>query len=143
MIGDDLPPGDIINSLILLSAVAAILIDAFSTRRNSRATDFSSYLQIQASFSEAWRRFLDAPEDRKSFEFFELLNIVEMACHLYNRRVISGATRSMLRIYLAELIRSINNDDFGRAKLAEAFGDVGSLTETRVFARKHDIALLE
>lgn len=142
---------DAIDVGLLLVAVLALWWNARSAGRQAKAADFSSYLQLTARFSTAWRRYLDAsvcaektPNDidkahRRRFEFTEVLNLLEGACHLYTTGNLQGATRAMICDYLKETIPLVHNNEYGISIIRASYSGPDTFLYIRKFARKHNI----
>ena len=88
----------------LVVNIIALWFTGWSVRRQAKATDLNGYFQFREQFSTAWRRFKDAPEEDRKYEFIEILGLLEAACHLYNKRRLYGATRDMVRDFLCEML---------------------------------------
>ncbi len=96
-------------------AVCALIVNALAfsysvwwIRRQVQAVDINNYFRFREEFSNGWRRFRDEPEESKrDFELVELLNLLESASHLYNKSIIHGVTRNMVRDYLCEVIPAV------------------------------------
>jgi hypothetical protein len=125
----------------LFAAVVALLLNAHSTRQNARAADVASYLQITDRFPQAWRRFRDSlEEEKKQFEFVEILNLIESACHLLRLRRFQKATSEMLDVYLREVVASIAKDDMDA--VSKSITSDETYEEIQKFAKKHRIKFL-
>lgn len=123
-------------------AVAALCYSAFSARVQARAADFTSYLDMQSRYAEAWRRYRDAVDSgHKDFEFIEVLNLIEAGCHLYNNNVVYGATRAMLESYLKEIISGIVKNTAARERMKKAVSDHETFRQIVVFSEKKNIDL--
>ncbi|GAA0551874.1 hypothetical protein FHS83_001421 [Rhizomicrobium palustre] len=97
------------------AAVAAIAsgftaaITLFIAWANHRVTlaaeksyDFNSCLTVVFQVGQALRQVRDAPDDKKEFEFRELLNLLEALAVGVNDKLIQAATRKMVEPFLAE-----------------------------------------
>ncbi len=129
--------------LWLVGVLTGVLTPSIALILNARALSFSSYLQLCESFSLSFRRVKDCKDDDWNYEFAELLNLIENACHIYRSRIIWGSTRGMLRDYLTGIVDGINRDDkMRRAARAAITGD-RTFSEMTKFATKHGIRFLE
>jgi hypothetical protein len=122
----------------LSAAVIALLFNAYSTLLSARAADVSSYLQITDRFPQAWRRFRDArEEEKKQFEFVEVLNLMESACHLLRLRRFQKATCQMLNAYLREVVAKIAKDHMDA--VSKSITSDETYAEIQKFAEKYGI----
>lgn len=150
--------GDWIQTAILLVLTVTMIYTARGIRLQAKASDFSSYLQIMERLSKAWRAYGDArgnpsaeprtgsrkeengsteppTRNREEFEFLELMNVLEMACHLYNRRIILPATGEMLRDHLKEVLPKIFGNQECEKMIKSAFSGPDTFFHIRRFAR--------
>lgn len=130
--------GDWINTLMLLVAMITLIFTSRSLRLQARATDGSSYLELMARFSDAWRRFRDADE-HKDYEFRELLNLIEASCHLCRYGVLGRASKEMMEESLKENIKGIVENSYSRPHLKQAVSGPKTFSEMRRFSKKHNI----
>jgi hypothetical protein len=111
---------------------------------NARALSFSSYLHLCEAFSQSFRRVKDCRDDEDwKYEFGELLNLTENACHIYRSRIIWGSTRRVLRDYLVDLISGINQEGKTRRAAFNAITNDRTFAEIDDFAKKNNIKFLE
>ncbi|TIQ35487.1 MAG: hypothetical protein E5X48_14060 [Mesorhizobium sp.] len=133
-------PGDWVNACLLLVGILTLLWTARSLRLQSKAQDFASFLSLSDRFSTAWRRFRQTSDDDwKRYEFAEILNLIESACHFYNKGALHGVTRDVYGLYLKEVIRDIHKNDFAVTTMKEALSGPDTFFHIRRFARMHDI----
>ena len=129
-------------------AVCALIVNALAfsysvwwIRRQAQATDLNNYFRFKEGFTDAWRRFRDAPEEdnEKEFEFVELLNLLETASRFYNNRTIHGATRKMVQDYLCEVIPAVFKDEDAKDRFRQNYSGPDTYAEIRQFARSHKV----
>lgn len=132
-------PSDWVNTGLLAVGVATLIWTARSLSLQSRAHDFSGYLLLTERFSTAWRRFKDAREDERAYEFHEVLNLIEGACQLHNRGALHGTTRDMIGAYLKEVIDAIYKDEFAKGIMETSLSGPDTYFGIRRFARKQGI----
>lgn len=136
----DMHSGDWIQAGLLLIAVLALLYTASTLKEQARARDFENYLSLKERFSDAWRRFDAAAQDKKEFEFIELMNLFEATCHLYVKNVVRGTTREMIREYLCDLLPPIFALDESRGMIDRVFSNPDNFLYIRKFARIENLA---
>jgi hypothetical protein len=138
--------GDLINAGMLLIASGSLIYTARGVRQQATASDFSSYLQLMERLSKAWRAYGDAraahsaePATRnpEEFEFLELMNILEMACHLHKKRILLPATREMLCDHLKEVLPAIYKNEDTKKMIDEHLSGPDTFFYIRRFAREH------
>lgn len=142
--------GDRIDAAIFLVLILTLCYTARGVRLQAQASDFSSYLLLTERLSKAWRAYGDArasssslsnqaSREREEFEFLELMNVLEMACHLYNRKIILPETGEMLCDHLKEVLPKIFQNPECKGMICRAFSGRDTFFHIRRFARKHGI----
>ena len=123
----------------LVVNIFAFLSAAWAIHRQTHALDLSSYFQFTEQFSNKWREFKNAEKKDKEFEFVEVLNLLETASHLYNRRIIHGATRNMVRDYLREVIRDVFQNEYAKEVISKNYSGPDTYAHIRQFARSNNL----
>lgn len=125
--------------------ILSLWYTARSYRRQAWSMDYSSYLDLMARFSKAWRRFRDVKKTKKkkkSYEFHEVLNLIEVSCFLWRCGTIKGAPKRMLKGKLKGYIGSFSEKEYALSHLRQAVSsDPEVFSEIRYFAQKHGIDL--
>lgn len=135
----DMHAGDWIQAVLLAIAAAGLFWTASALREQARSRDFENYLILWEKFATAWQRFGAADENKRFFEFTELMNLLEAACCFYNRNVIRGVTKEMVGEYLKEVLPAIFEDAYAKATIPSSFSGPSTFFEIRQFARKHGL----
>ena len=130
-----------INVVVLLVLAVTLCFAALSYCRQARSSDYSSYLDLLTRFSTAWRRFRDISEEseEKSYEFCELLSLMEISCLLWRCGTIKGAFKGMLRSKLKEYISKISANEYALRHLRENKSGPETFKEIQLFAKRHGI----
>lgn len=123
----------------LIVNICALFCTAWWIRRQVHAVDINNYFQIQEKISHAWLKFRDESEEKKDFEFIELLNLLETASALYNNRIIHGSTRKMVKNYLSEVTPCILKNAYAVSCLKKARSGSDTYSEIERFARSNNI----
>ena len=123
---------------LIVSAIA-FFCSVWWIRRQAQAFDINNYFRFKDEFSDAWRRVRDESEEKRDFELAEILNLLESASHLYNKRTIHGATREMVQDYLCEVITDVFKNEKVKSLFKESHSGPKTYAEIRRFARKHKI----
>ena len=71
--------------------LVAVLTPCIALFLNWRAISISSYLQLCENFSKAFRRAKECGDKDLEYEFGELLNLTENACHIFYSWMIWGS----------------------------------------------------
>ena len=129
----------VINIFALVVNIFAFLSARLAMRRQVHALDLSSYFKFTEKFANKWRKFKNADEKDKEFEFVEVLNLLETASHLYNRRIIHGATRNMVRDYLREVIRDVFQNEYAKEVISKNHSGPDTYAHIRQFARSNNL----
>ncbi|MCY3853395.1 MAG: hypothetical protein OXG03_07500 [Gammaproteobacteria bacterium] len=131
--------GNWINVGMLAVLIGTLVVAIRTFQLHTRSIDYSTYYDLVARFSRAWRHFLDAEESRKYYEFCELLNLIEGACHLHRYKIVGNASKEMLENYLEENIRAIVNYENFVQNLHRMKSGPETFCEMKHFAKRHDI----
>jgi len=135
----DMSSGDWIHAALLGVAIIALCWTAMTLSEQIRGRDFENYLSLWDRYARAWRRFRDADEDERYFEFTELINLLEASCKFYNENVIRGTTRDMVRTYLVEVLPAVFTDPEAIEMINKSFSGPDTFFEIRRFARKENV----
>ncbi len=144
--GQSMSIADWINTAILAVLIVTMLYTARGVRLQAKASDFSSYILLVERLSKAWRAYGDArtpaltdpaARQKEEFEFLELMNILEMACHLSNNKVLGPTTREMLRDHLKEVLPKIFDNSATKQMIGRASSGPDTFFHIRRFAREH------
>lgn len=123
--------------------LVGVLTPSIALFLNARALSFSTYLRLCEDFSQAFRRVKECGNDEDwKYEFGELLNLSENACHIYRSWIVWGSHRGMLGDYLIDVINGINQQGKTRRAVAAAITSDRTFAEITGFAKKHKIAFL-
>ena len=123
--------------------LVGVLTPSIALFLNARALSVSSYLELCENFSKSFRRVKESNDKDFDYEFGELLNLTENACHIFYSWMIWGATSRLLEDYLTEVIRAVNKESKTRHLAAAAITGDRTFAEITKFAAAHDIKFLE
>lgn len=91
-----------------VAAFASLGVAWHAKQIQGHSTDFTNCLQVVGQLREATHRVLFADDDEKRhFEFIELLNLLEVLALLYNDGKIASSTNRFTRKFLIESLASI------------------------------------
>ncbi len=136
----DMKIEDWISAIATLIAALALIFTALGVRQQAKAADFANYMDLKERFANAWRMFRDSEgDDRKTFEFIELMNLIEASCHLYNKGAIRGASEEMLGDYLTEILPMFFGNEQAKDLITKHFSGPDTFFHIRRFARSHGI----
>jgi hypothetical protein len=131
---------DWVQAGLLLVAIAALIYNGRALKEQARGRDVENYFSFSERITAAWRRFGAATDDEgRYFEFTELLNLFETACHLYLKRIIAGATRQMIREYLTDMLPILVSDEAAIRMMARAKTTKSTYQHIADFARKQGL----
>ena len=134
--------GDWVDIGIFGVLALTLCYTALSYRRQAWSLDYSSYLGLMTSFSDAWRRFRafdKEDKEEKSYELFELLGLIEDSCLLWRCGVFKGAPKKMLHANLKEYVGEISRNEYVRHHIHEGVSGPETFIEIERFAKKHGI----
>lgn len=127
------------DSISLFISVVAVIISWFAIVRANKGASASSLIAIYEAFRDSWTRFIEASDDdRRSHEFAELLNWIELACALDADKAFTGKPRELLREYLSDVFGIIYGNDFAKSKLEELSHSPTTFKYLKRFKKKID-----
>ncbi len=97
----------IVEGLALIVMVCALWFNALSYRLQANAADVSNYLAIHQKIIDHFRRLNEAEQTKKEREVTECMNVLEISCHLFNKKVIGKITQEMLEHFLENMLKGI------------------------------------
>lgn len=124
---------------VLIINIFAFLSSTWAIRRQTHALDLSSCFQFTENFSDKWKSFRNAEKKNKEFELVEVLNLLEMASHSYNKRIIHGATRNIVRDYLREVIRDVFQNEYAKEVISKNRSGPDTYAHILKFARSNNL----
>lgn len=127
---------DWIQIALLCVAAAALFWTALELREQVRSRDFENYLLLWDKYTEAWRRFGNAKEDDRFFEFVELMDLLDASCNFYNNGILRRSTREMVGGYLTGILPDIFDDPTKQEMLIKSIEDRDTFSEIVKFARR-------
>lgn len=86
----------------------AVAIQAI--RRSNRNSSVATLVALNSGFSQRWQSYLSASEETKNYEFYELLNMLEIACGIHYEKSLFGISRKFSRDYVEDVILLIERD---------------------------------
>jgi hypothetical protein len=93
--------GYVLTLFSLLITVLSIAVAWRAIRRSNKNSSAATLVTIYEGFRQAWLRFINIKDDdRGQYELSELMNLVELACAVYEDRSFVGVTKELMRDYL-------------------------------------------
>lgn len=81
----------------LVASIIALWVAWFGIRRADNNSSASLLVTLNDGFRQAWQRYLSGKNDeQKQYELAELMNLLEIACALYNGGSLSGMSRKIV-----------------------------------------------
>jgi len=108
---------DPVALLSLIVAIAALAVALSALRRSDKNTSAGTFVTLSDAFSRAWRRFIDASEPERDFEFAELANVFEIACAIHLEGSVHGASKRLLHDYLCNALKIIETNVDARERM--------------------------
>jgi len=131
---------DWIQAGLLLIAIGALIYTARTLRESARGRDVENHLTFMEKLNSAWKAFGTATNDDDRYvEFTNLVNLFEASCHLFNKKVIIGTTREMIRDYLKDMLPVVFADEMSRAMIVRARTHADTYGNIRIFAKKNKL----
>ena len=86
-------------------------------RRSDRNASAASLIALSEALGRAWRRFLTAKEEKRTYEFAELCNFLEIACAILADKAIHGVARKIVDELMEATLLMIDEDQDAYARL--------------------------
>jgi hypothetical protein len=122
-------------------SLIALVVALYAIGRSNRNSSVATLVTLNDGFRQAWQRYLTAAEVQKDHEFFELLNLLEIACGIHCEGSLTGVSRELSREYLDHVLLLIEQDDASRRRLMGAVHDTTTfkyILRYRARMRKRD-----
>lgn len=114
-------------------ALIALGVAVYAIRRSNRNSSIATLVTLNDGFRQAWHRFLSAQQEAaRSYEFSELMNLVEIAAAIEWEGSLAGVSREIASEYLAHNLRMLENNDYAREKIQAAVHDPTTFKYTRL-----------
>jgi hypothetical protein len=88
-------------------------------RRSNKNSSAATLVALNEGLRQGWDRFLHDDPGKQDHHFADLLNIFEIACSLWCKRVFIGASREILRDYLDQAFALFKEDEYAISQLRE------------------------
>ena len=113
----------------------AIAIRALWAAR--RAGSAAALIALNESFRQAWLQHTLAPEDRRSYTFSDVMNLLELACAIYKDKLFVARGGRLLRDYLFHVLKLIEQNDDTRPRIQEMFLTPRTFEHITNFLKQH------
>ena len=118
-------------------SLTALVVAIYAIRRSNRNSSVATLVTLNDGFRQAWQRYLAvpeaAPETAKNYEFFELLNLLEIACGIHCEKSLFGVSRELSQEYTEHVLLLIEHSQDARGRLEAAIHAPTTLKYTRRF----------
>lgn len=126
---------DAIASASLLVAFVALLVAWYAIGRANKTTSAATLVALNEGFRNGWVRYVSANEELKTPELAELLNLLEIACALFQEGSVSGNSAGLLREYLNGALRILAADVATSARIGALLQDTSTFSFIRRFLK--------
>jgi hypothetical protein len=128
-----------------LALVVSLIVALYTVWRSDKTASAGMLITLHDGLQRGWGRFLYAAEDRKSYEFADLINLMEISCAMYLDRSLTGKPRKLMRDYLIECLKLLAGNSDARARFQILASTPTTFSEIREFERRHrsSLSLLE
>jgi hypothetical protein len=125
-------PSDWIAAGSGVIAVCALAVAVNTVRRSNRTSSVATLVTLNDGFRELWKSYFAAAPEQKDHEFFELLNLLEIACGIHCEKSLVGIARELSQEYVEHVLLLIERTPEACARLEHA---VHAPTTFRYIAR--------
>jgi hypothetical protein len=101
-------------------SLLALFVAIYTIRRSNKASSVATLVTLNDGFRQLWSSYFAAPDHRRDHEFFELLNLLEIACGVHCDKGMVGIARELSREYLEQILQLIERDADARERLERA-----------------------
>ena len=109
---------------------------ASALRSQAASSDIASVLAIWQRLDEHWNRFRNADQERKAFEFGQLISYYEMACSLFRDRVFTTRATRTLHEHLHEILPAMQREPTFQALLDQLVTDEATFENIKWFCKQ-------
>ena len=131
--------GDKIAFVSLIVAIAAFLISGavavYTVWRANKTASAGALIAVQAALRDGWERYLTAPDDKKDYQFAELVNLLETCCLLHSARSFTGNPRRLIGAYLIAVLKHLSDSEEARLRLRALSENPKTFEHIRAFER--------
>lgn len=121
-------------------SAAALLFAGYTLLRTLRNASAGVLISLEGAFSQAWRKYLAAPDEAaKDYEFAELANLIEITCGLHNEHSISGRSRRTNIKYIDDVLGLIAQNPDARNRFRRLRTEPGVFSEIEEYVRKRGL----
>ena len=108
---------DLIASVALAVALAALGVSWYGIRRANRTTSAATLVTLNEGFRQAWERFLADDIQDRDYELAELMNLLEIACAAHGEGSITGNSHTLLFDYLNRVLRALIHNSYANEQI--------------------------
>jgi hypothetical protein len=110
----------VLGWMTLVVAIGSLWVAIITVRRADRNASASTVITLNQSFADGWRRFQDAADDdRRDFEFAELMNTFEIAAGVHQDGALQGHAKKLVESYLVSALKIIDANQDARRRVGE------------------------
>lgn len=132
---------DTIALVSLLVTLVALVVSGFAIVRANNTISGSTIIALSEAFRQAWDRYLNAKPDQKSYELAELMNLLEIACAIYDEWSLSGNARRLMFDYLQRNLSALVKHEQINAEIEKLLQDKETFFFIKKFLRKNGAEL--
>jgi hypothetical protein len=101
-------------------SLIALAVALYAIGRSNRNSSVATLVTVNDGFRQAWQRYFSAAEGAKDREFFELLNLIEIACAIHCEKSLFGVSRELSREYVEHVLLLLEGNMDARRRLEGA-----------------------
>lgn len=133
---------DKIALVSFLVSLVALAVSIFAIIRANNTTSGSTIVSLNEAFRQAWDRYFNpkTPE-QKPYELAELMNLLEIACAVYDEWSLSGNARELVFDYLQRNLSLLIGHKEINAEIERLLQDKETFLFIRKFLRKNGTRL--
>jgi len=129
-----------------VAAAVSLTVAWHAKRIQGRSADFANCIEVAGQLRDAMRRVRDEREKedneaRYTFEFVELLNLLEALALLYNDSKIADSTKKFTSKFLGEVLGWISIDDGMATLMRKSKTGDETYLELKKFEKRHKPAI--
>jgi hypothetical protein len=129
---------NIATLVLLVLTVVALRIGAKQLYDGRRAASGGALIALNESFRQAWLQFSNAKDEgKKQYTFSDVMNVLNMACAIFDDKLFVGQGGRLLEDYLCHVFSLIGESDDAKGRIERMITTDKTFEHILRFVRNH------
>ena len=129
---------NIATLVVLVLTVVALFVAGRQLFHGRRAASAGSVIALNESFRQAWLQFRNAgDEGTKYYTFADIMNLLEIACAIFEDKIFVGRGGRLLEDYLCDVFNLIEQSEDAKKRIESMIHGEKKFKHILVFLRCH------